>query len=131
MFCVFAVCSLLPAYLPLLVCLGTSHYFDMGYELALNGHPESGVEQSLRLRRADLRCLVRTSYSLVYKTAPPDGCDSDTEVTEWWAQRLIPGTIWHGMLQDIDTLGSEGSGGSDEPADALVYESLRSKLSSV
>ena len=97
--------------------LGTTQYFDPLFEIKHGGNPQDGISQSVRLRRSDLRCLVRTAYSFIFKVGP--GTDDSIQVESFWASHLCQGTIWHVMLQIIETLCV------DEIINGDVYTNIR------
>jgi serine/threonine protein kinase len=62
--------------------LGTPEYFDPLYELNNN---IKTVRNRSDLMRIDLRCLIRTIFTLVRKWVPPD---NDFEIEAFWAAHL-------------------------------------------
>ncbi len=107
---------------------GTAGYFDVLYEIEHDGSV-STVPKSVRLRRADLRCLVRTAYSLVHKVCPPDG---EGDIYNFWKQRFAEGTIWHDAMGLIDVWdGGDGGAAGKQSTAPDLYAQLEALLRKV
>lgn len=105
--------------------VGTTRYFDPLYECEHGGDPKDGVDQGVRLRRSDLRCLVRTAFTLLRVLVPDVEEEDEVQVQTYWAEHLRPGTIWHDMMHVVDTMGLDGVD------DAGVYDKLRTTMATV
>ena len=84
------------------------------YEIEHDGSART-VSKSVRLRRADLRSLVRTAYSLVHKVCPPD---DEGDIYKFWKQRFAEGTIWYDAMGLIDAWGGGGGGAAGKQSAA-------------
>lgn len=52
------------------------------------------------LRRSDLRCLLRTIYSLIWERYPVD--KQLEKVRQFWRSAFYPSSYFHGLMCDLD-----------------------------
>ena len=83
------------------------------------------MDQSVRLHRSELCYLVRTAFMLLRVLELDVEEEHEMQVQTYWAKHLLPGTIWHNMMQVVETLGLDGVD------DAGVYDRLRAAMVSV
>ena len=96
----------------------TPSYADRAYEEL---HLIDASSNSIRFRRIDLWCFVRTAYSILIKVAPV-GLTDNTAISVFWEECFL-GTLWQEAMEAINSLN-----GID---DGDVYDKVVSIISRV
>jgi hypothetical protein len=96
----------------------TPSYADRAYEEL---HLEDVSSNSIRFRKIDLWCFVRTAYSILTKFAPV-GLADNTAISVFW-EECFHETLWQDAMEAINSL--------TEIDDSEVYDEVVRIISQV